>query len=196
MTLSMLSVSYFNSYTCYRVKESHPWLKRVSFLLWSGSCICQFSVLVCRHIWSLSIFYSFILSGLLPYLKNSILNTSSYWLQSPGCKCQYSLIIPHPDLQRQEWGVYRVSLCNPGWPRIHYVDQAGPKFPKIHLPVLPECWDLLSWQERKQLLLVSLEDNCDPNAAVGWRFTAVGCFRITLRAPLRTFLSPEPCFSS
>jgi hypothetical protein len=34
-----------------------------------------------------------------------------------------------------------VSLCSPGCPGTHSVDQAGLKFTEICLPLLPECWD-------------------------------------------------------
>jgi hypothetical protein len=35
----------------------------------------------------------------------------------------------------------RVSLCSPGCPRSHSVDQAGPNS-EIRLPLPPKCWDL------------------------------------------------------
>lgn len=35
----------------------------------------------------------------------------------------------------------QVSLCSPGCPATHYVDQAGPKLNEICLPLLSECWD-------------------------------------------------------
>lgn len=31
----------------------------------------------------------------------------------------------------------RFSLCIPGWPRIHYVDQAGLELTEIHEPLQP-----------------------------------------------------------
>jgi hypothetical protein len=33
----------------------------------------------------------------------------------------------------------RVSLCNPGCPRTHFVDQASNS--EIRLPLSPNCWD-------------------------------------------------------
>ena len=35
---------------------------------------------------------------------------------------------------------YRVSLCSPCCPGIHFVDQAGLKL-RDPLPLPPECWD-------------------------------------------------------
>lgn len=34
-----------------------------------------------------------------------------------------------------------VSLCSPGCPGTHPVDQACPKLTITHLPLPPECWD-------------------------------------------------------
>jgi hypothetical protein len=34
----------------------------------------------------------------------------------------------------------RVSLCNPGSPETHSVDQAGFELTEIHLPLPPSCW--------------------------------------------------------
>lgn len=31
-----------------------------------------------------------------------------------------------------------LHICN--WPRTSYVDQAGPKFTVVHLPLSPYCW--------------------------------------------------------
>jgi hypothetical protein len=39
----------------------------------------------------------------------------------------------------------RVSLCSPGWPETHYVDQAGLKLTEIHLALPLECW---IWRQR------------------------------------------------
>jgi hypothetical protein len=36
---------------------------------------------------------------------------------------------------------HRVSLCYPGWPDTHYVDQASLKLREIHLSLPPKCWD-------------------------------------------------------
>jgi hypothetical protein len=36
----------------------------------------------------------------------------------------------------------RVSLCSPGCPKTHSVDQAGLKITEIHLPLPPECGDI------------------------------------------------------
>jgi hypothetical protein len=35
----------------------------------------------------------------------------------------------------------RVSLCSPGCPGTHFIDQAGLEFTEINLTLAPECWD-------------------------------------------------------
>jgi len=35
----------------------------------------------------------------------------------------------------------RFSLCSPGCPETHSIDQAGLKFTDISLPLPPKCWD-------------------------------------------------------
>jgi hypothetical protein len=42
------------------------------------------------------------------------------------------------------WGggkIDRVSLCSPGCPGTHFVDQTGLELIEIHLSLPPECWD-------------------------------------------------------
>jgi hypothetical protein len=36
----------------------------------------------------------------------------------------------------------RLSLCSPGCPGTHSVNQAGLELAETHLPLPPECWDL------------------------------------------------------
>jgi hypothetical protein len=36
---------------------------------------------------------------------------------------------------------HRVSLCSPGCPGTHSVDQAGLELTEIYLPLPPKCWD-------------------------------------------------------
>ena len=39
------------------------------------------------------------------------------------------------------WFFKTVSLCSPGCPRTHFVDQAGLELTEILLPLFLECWD-------------------------------------------------------
>ena len=66
--------------------------------------------------------------------------TSLYFHQQQVC-VHYST--PTPALVIYLFGVVpdRVSLCSPGCPGTHSVDQAGLELTEICLPPCPECWD-------------------------------------------------------
>jgi hypothetical protein len=57
-------------------------------------------------------------------------------------------------LEMGEEGVFqdRVSLCSPGCPGTHSVDQAGLELTEIHLPLPPEC-STLSFEDKVSIKL-------------------------------------------
>ena len=62
------------------------------------------------------------------------------WLVGPEANVYYLFIYSfiYSFLTCQD----RVSVCkSPGYPGIHFVDQAGLKLREIHLPLPPQCWD-------------------------------------------------------
>jgi len=56
-----------------------------------------------------------------------------FYLVRIDCVISLKLAVIHTPLPEE-----KVSLCSPGWPGTHYVDQAGLKLSEMCLPLLPK----------------------------------------------------------
>jgi hypothetical protein len=82
----------------------------------------------------------------------------------------------------------QVSLCSPGYPGTHYVDQASLKLTEVHLPLPPECWD-----ERRVrpwiILLVYI--SCKEEQVSLWHCHSCISSSLVVFSPLFPFLIPD-----